>query len=143
MIDALTNSSAIPVLERAMQFAGQRHRLITNNIANLSTPGFRPQDVSVAEFQSQLASAIDARRAAGDSTKELPLRSTEQVEVTPDELVLHPEAAADNILFHDGNDRDVERIMQDLVENFMTFRATAQLLKNRFELLNMAIRERM
>ena len=46
MIDGLNNADALPVLERVLQFAGQRHRLIVNNIANLNTPGFRPMDVS-------------------------------------------------------------------------------------------------
>ena len=57
-------------------------------------------------------------------------------------LVLHPEAMGANVLFHDRNDRDVERIMQELVENFMTFRFAADLLKSRFDLINTAIRER-
>ena len=47
-----------------------------------------------------------------------------------------------NLLFHDGNDRDLERTMQDLVENFMSFRLATELLRSRFELINTAIRER-
>jgi len=144
MIDGLTNANAVSVLERMVQFAGQRHRIITNNIANLSTPGFRPADVSVAQFQSQLRDAIDARRAArGSANGDLPIESTSQVQINATGMTLHPETVGDNILFHDGNDRDVERTMQGLVENFMTFRAAAQLLKSRFESLTVAIRERM
>jgi hypothetical protein len=48
----------------------------------------------------------------------------------------------ENILFHDGNDRNPERIMQSLVENFITFRTAADLLKSRFNLINTAISER-
>lgn len=154
MIDGLTNDGAIPAMERLMQFAGQRHRIIVNNIANVSTPGFRPRDVSPEAFQRQLAEAVDHRRAAaqrlepvagesmGGTRSELSLASTPQVEVKPDRLELHPEPAADNLLFHDGNDRNVERIMQDLVENFIAFRTAAQFLQSRFELINTAIRER-
>lgn len=143
MIDGLTNASAIPTLERLMQFAGQRHRIIANNIANISTPGFRPADVSVAEFQAQLGKAVDKRRAQyGTAGGELELESTSQVEVTPASMTLHPEPTGDNLLFHDGNDRNVERIMQSLVENFMAFRVAAQFLQGQFNLINMAIRER-
>ncbi|MHC4106624.1 MAG: flagellar basal body rod protein FlgB [Planctomycetota bacterium] len=142
MIEGVTNADAVPVLERMIQFAGQRHRLIVNNIANLSTPGFRPQDVSVEGFQQQLGEAIDARRAAsGASGGDLPLQDSQEVTVRRDGMVLHPRPVGDNILFHDGNDRNVERLMQDLAENFLAFRTTAELLRSRFDLINTAIRE--
>ena len=143
MIDGLTTSNAIPVLERLMQFTGQRHKLITNNIANLSTPGFRASDVSVMQFQAQLAKAIDARRGTSNGgDAELKLQSTTEVKIEPDGLTLNPSTLNQNVLFHDGNDRDVERTMQSLVENFMTFRAAAQLLRSRYEALSTAVRER-
>ena len=143
MINGVTNADAVGVLERMIQFAGQRHRLIVNNIANLSTPGFRPKDVSVAAFQRQLGEAIDARRAgSGASGGDLLLEDSQEVTIRPDGMVLHPRPVGDNILFHDGNDRNVERLMQDLVENFLVFRTAAELLRSRFDLINTAIRER-
>jgi flagellar basal-body rod protein FlgB len=143
MIDGLTNAGALPVLERVMQFAGQRHRLITNTIANLDTPGFRPADVSVGAFQQHLGEAIDERRSRfGNAAGELRLSSSSDVEVAPGGLTLKPQPIGDNILFHDGNDRDLERTMQDLVENFATYRFAAQMMKNQYDLINTAIRER-
>ena len=139
MIDAVANADALPVLERLLQFAGQRHRLIVNNIANFDTPGFRPADVSVEAFQEQLAEAIDDRRARGGP---LEIKDSAQVELTPTGIELYPEPVGRNLLFHDGNDRDLERTMQDLAENFMTFRFAAELLRSRFDLVNTAIRER-
>lgn len=140
MIDGVTNSQALPVLERLTQFAAGRHRLIVDAIANLDTPGYRPLDVSVEGFRRQLGEAIDARRATGGG--ELPLRSTRQVEVTGRALRLHGQPVGHNVLFHDGNDRDLDRTMQSLVENLMTFRVAAELLRSRFQLLGEAIRER-
>lgn len=142
MIPGLTNSEGIDVLERLTQFAAQRHRIIANNVANLSTPGFRPVDVDPRQFQAQLAQAVDARRE-GSPAANLALESSSQVEVDRHGLTLRPEPIAEGILFHDGSDHDVERIMQDLVENFMTFRMAAQLLRSRFDLLETAIRERL
>lgn len=141
MIDGVTTSGALPVLERMMQFAGARHRLISNNLANLSTPGFRPEDVSVSAFQQSLRDAIDARKA-GDRAGGLALTDSREVVVHRDGLELRPQPRGDNILFHDGNDRDLERLMQSLVENIMAFRAASQLLRNRQLVLNEAIRER-
>jgi flagellar basal body rod protein FlgB len=45
-------------------------------------------------------------------------------------------------MFHDGNDRSMERLMQRLAENVYAFRTASQLLRNQFELINAAIRER-
>jgi flagellar basal-body rod protein FlgB len=144
MIDGLTNSGSIPVLERLAQFAAARHRLISHNIANLSTPEFRPADVSVASFQEAIGAAIDERREAGrGASGELRPADTPQVVFRQGGVDLRPSPAGENILFHDGNDRDLERTMQDLAENFMAFRQTAELLRNRFDLLNIAIRERL
>ena len=126
MIDGVLNADALPVLERLARFAGARHRLIAHNIANLDTPGYRPVDLSVSDFQKQLAEFVADRRAGRE----------------PQPIELEPEPKGDNILFHDGNDRDLERTMQDLVENFLTFRMANELMRSRFELINTAIRER-
>jgi flagellar basal-body rod protein FlgB len=126
VIDDVLNAEAIPVLERLAQFSGHRHRLIVNNIANFDTPGYRPVDMSVSDFQKQLTEAVDERRAGRK----------------PATFEIDPEPKADNILFHDGNDRDLERTMQDLVENFLTFRVASELMRSRFDLINTAIRER-
>ena len=143
MIDGVINSGSLPVLERMMQFAGQRHRIIANNIANISTPGYRPVDVSIESFQDQLADAIDERRAKfGSGRGDLNLQSTSEVQVASQRLNLHPLPIGANLLFHDGNDRDLERTMQSMVENFMTFRFAAEALRSHYDLLNVAIRER-
>ncbi|MHC5113492.1 MAG: flagellar basal body rod protein FlgB [Planctomycetota bacterium] len=143
MIDGLTNGDAIPALERLVQFAGGRHRLIVHNIANIDTPHFRPADVSVEDFQARLGAAIDERRerhgAGGGALKP---ESSREIEFTEEGMTLRPEPVGDNILFHDRNDRDAERLTQSLVENFMTFRMASELLRNRYDLINTAIRER-
>ena len=141
MIDGITNAGDLPVLERLMQFSARRQTLISGNIANISTPGYRPVDVSVEGFQNQLASAIDARRERGGDG---PLRtaSSSTVELTPGGMTLHPQPSGDQLLFHDGNDRDLERIMQDVSENLLAFRAATELMRNRFRTIELAIRER-
>jgi flagellar basal-body rod protein FlgB len=137
----MTGSSGLSVLERMLQFGGERQRLIAHNIANISTPGFRPVDVSVEDFQAQLAEAVDRRRASGEA--ELPLSDTREVEAEPDRLILRPVPIGENILFHDGNDRSLERLMQDLSENLAAYRFAAEMMRTRLGLINTAIRERL
>lgn len=142
MIGGLTNAGAIPVLERTIQFSAQRHGILANNIANLSTPGFRPTDVSPDEFQKSLSSALEDQRSGRSGSDSLNMKSTRNIKVNDDSMTLAPQPAGDNILFHDGNDRDLDRTMQDLVENFMTFRAASQMMRKQFDSLNTAIAER-
>jgi flagellar basal-body rod protein FlgB len=142
MIDGVTNTEGLAVLERLIQFAGQRHRLIVNNIANFDTPGYRPTDVSTEEFQQHLGEAIDQNRSSGRSGRPLDMKNTDQIEFSPGSMTLHPTPIGRNILFHDGSDRDLERTMQDLVENFLTFRTATELLRNRLDLINSVIAER-
>ncbi len=139
MIGGVTNTEGLATLERLVQFAGQRHRLIVNNIANFDTPGYRPTDVSVKDFQKQLGDAIDERRRTGQPAGPLKLTDSSQVEFSTNSMVLHPSPIGENILFHDGNDRDLERTMQDLVENFLTFRLATELIRSRFDILRTAI----
>ena len=106
MIDGLTNGGALPALERLLQFTGRRQALLANNIANLDTPGFRPSDVSVADFQALLGEAIDDRRTRTAEGGPLALGQSAQIEALADRMVLHPTAIADNLLFQDGLNLD-------------------------------------
>ena len=148
ILDQLDTAGALPALDKAIRFAGARHTLIANNIANFETPGFQPRDVDPAAFQAELADAIDRRRAGENSSiggghGELNLRSTREVESLADgRIELNPNTNSGNILFHDRNNRDLERTMQALVENASAFRVATDLLRNRTTLLRNAMAER-
>ena len=143
-IDGLTNADAMPVLEAAATVAAQRHRLIQNNIANISTPDFVPTDINVPQFQQNLAKAVERRRAAfGGARGDLPLQDNAQLQ--RDErgnIRLRPQPSSPNILFHDRNNRDLERLMQDLAENTAAFRIATEFMRSQVEVLAAAITER-
>ncbi|MDX2146082.1 MAG: flagellar basal body rod protein FlgB [Planctomycetota bacterium] len=143
MISELANAGAMPSLELTLRFAAQRQRILAHNIANVNTPNFRPLDVSVTGFQRELREAIEQRRArSGGEQGRLELRQTQELRTDGGGLTLNPTTPADNILFHDRNNRDLERMMQDLAENAMAFRVASDLLKSRQELLRTAISQR-
>ncbi|MBX2852191.1 MAG: flagellar basal body rod protein FlgB [Phycisphaeraceae bacterium] len=134
---------AMPVLERMVEFTGARQELIAHNIANLSTPYFKPTDLDPVQFQAQLRDAMDQRsRKPNGMRRDLELGSTSQVRVRRGQMEFRPQRTNENILFHDQNNRDVERTMQDLVENALAHRTSVELLKSQFDLLRTAIRER-
>lgn len=142
----VTNAGAIPALQSLASFAAQRHTFIAGNIANISTPGYLQQDVSVRDFQRTLAEAVDARRqTTGGSHGELRLAESRELRTGPcGRLTLVPstESGSGGLLLNDRNNRDVEGLMQSLVENATTFRVANDLLRSRFELIRSAIAER-
>ncbi len=140
MIDGFLGNTSLPALERSMQFMSARQKLLAGNIANAETPGFRPVDVNPRAFQQALQQALDEDRV--DTQGSLQFDPSAPIAFTEAGTELKPEILADNIMFHDGNDRSMERLMQRLSENVYAFRIASQLLRNQFELVNAAIRER-
>ncbi len=145
IIDRVINAGALPTLEAAAQFAGRRHEVIAHNIANISTPGFQPAHVSVEAFREQLRDAIDDRRdRSGDVYGDLRLGRSREVSQSFDRsgqsrLELNPSTPSGNILFHDRNNRDLERMMQALTENAAAFRSAAEMFKSNLNLVKSAI----
>ena len=143
-IDQLSNAGALPSLELTMRFAAQRQRLIAHNIANVSTPDFRPVDASPRAFQRMLGEAVDRRRGETGGMQG-PLEWGETQELTRDgrgELRIEASTPSDNILFHDRNNRDLERMLQDLSENAAVFRTAGELMRTQVQQLQRAIGER-
>ena len=144
-LDQLSTAGAIPTLALTLRFAGERQRLIAHNVANLETPNFRPSDVSPRAFQSVLQDAVrERRRATGGGHGDLRWRGTRELIPTQGGagVRLEPRTPTGNILFHDRNNRDLERTMQSMVENAGAYRVASELLRSRMDLLGSAIRER-
>ena len=142
MIQGLFDSGAMPVLERMAQFTQQRHRALAHNIANLSTPYFKPVDLDTGAFQQALGDAIDQRRARVGGDGALPLTDTRELTFGADRLQTRPQRTNEGVLFHDENNRDLERIMQHLAENSLVHNTAIELIRNQFDMLRTAIRER-
>jgi flagellar basal-body rod protein FlgB len=107
-------------LERALAGSALRQEVLSNNIANANTPGFRRSDV---DFKSALASALD-----GDS-------STTDV----DEITFAPEEDESGAVRFDGSTVDVEREMASLAENSLDYQAIASTLKAQLRMLESVI----
>lgn len=145
MIKGILQSTSMPALEKMVQFTGARNALLAHNIANLSTPHFRPRDIDPKAFQAQLGRALQDRRVRADrgsGTEPLRLKTTRQIREGAMGLDIRPEHMDRNILFHDRNNSDLERTMQDLAENTMAHSASLTFLKSEMDIIQMAIRGR-
>ena len=145
IFDDLANAGAAPVLEQMLKFAGARQRLLAHNLANIDTPNFVPLDVSPRAFQEHLARAARKRAAAtGGETGALELTDTDEVTFGQGAgaMTLTPATPSGNILYHDRNNRDLERLMQAVAENQLAFRTASDLLRRQNDLLRSAIAQR-
>ena len=144
MFQQTIQAGSLPVLEAMMRFTGQRQRLLAHNVANLTTPGFKAVDVSPQGFQAMLGDAVEKRRKqTGGVSGRLNMRDSREVRVRADGgLSFRPSDDAGGVLLHDRNNRDVERLMQDMTENYGMYRVANDLMRSRLGVLRTAISQR-
>ena len=127
-IDRLLNDGAEPLLEQTLRFTAARHKLIAQNVVNISTPGYKQQDLSVDKFQRLLSErAAEAQDASPGS-------------VSFDDIGTGVEDAHRGILFHDGQARSMEQLMSDQAKNALMHNLAIELLRQQFQLMQSALR---
>jgi flagellar basal-body rod protein FlgB len=115
-------SSIVDFLEAGIKAEGLRQKAITNNVANLQTPGYRRIDV---RFEQLLAKALDSNGAA------------DLDEIEPD--VYQPRQTPVN---SNGNDVSLETEVGEMVKNTLRHRAYVGLLKKNYQQIETAINVR-
>lgn len=111
-------SMQVDLLERYLDLTAKRQALITSNIANVDTPGYRTKDI---DFQGELERALQGGGA--DATEPF-------VREVPG-LVTRP----------DGNNVSVDREGLLLSEVQLQFGIAEQLIKSQFKNISLAINE--
>jgi len=138
----VVNRGTPPVLEKVLAFTEARHRVLTENIANVDTPGYRVKHLDVADFQDAMKKALERRTEDPSGALELP--ASREFHVAPSgRLVVNPSTEPpENILFHDGTNARLERQMAMLAENSMMHQVMTDLLRDKYNGLKDAIRGR-
>ena len=129
-IERLLSQGNQPIIEASVRFAAARHRLIAENIANVDTPNFLQKDLDVEKFQSMLQERVERRSATRDGS------------VRFDDLGTEEEIETSGVLFHDGNNRSMERLMSDSAKNALFHNMMLELLRKQFSSIEMALKER-
>ena len=140
-LDGLFGRGAIPVLEKTLAFQEARHTLLVQNIANASTPGYRPADLDEKGFQHLLSAAVQAREA--QHPREFRLGRSEEIWTDAEgHLQTQASPVREGQVRHDGNPFNAEREMSRLADNALAHQMTSQLLAGNFQLMELAIRGR-
>jgi flagellar basal-body rod protein FlgB len=123
MNDSIIETPLMRGLERELDVAAFRHHVLTMNLANVDTPGYRTRDVS--SFAGEIEQAM-AEGAEGTG-ETLPMMTPISREVRG--LLERP----------DGNNVSAERESLLLAENQLRFAAAVAFLKSEFHRLSLAI----
>lgn len=144
LIEGLINRGAIPVLEQVMAFTQARQEVLANNISNFDTVGYKVQDLSVPEFCQALSKAVERRDKQGagqplrmESTRSLRWDRRGRLQARPVEI------EDGNILFHDDNNRFVEKQMSGMARNGLLHSVAVELLRAQYNGLQTALRGRL
>ncbi len=107
------------LLANCLDAAALRHRVISNNLANVNTPGFHRQEVSFEDTFSRVLQREGEARAAA---------------VRP-RVIESPGGTARQ----DGNTVDIDKEMGDLNKNALMFNAFTQFLLGQIATMRSAI----
>jgi flagellar basal-body rod protein FlgB len=117
---------AIDRLTTGLEYTNRRHEVLTKNVANLETPGYRALEVTFDDYLKPAQLAADVR----------------QINIGPGQPG-DPRArivyANDGRPRDDGNDVNLDRQMAKLAENTLFNHTLVQLLASRFATVKQAI----
>lgn len=134
MLDSILSAAPTNILEKALASSALRQKIISNNIANVNTPGFKKSDVL---FEDQLQAAMD--------TSMLPLARTNANHLSSGGVsgALEPSVVVDNTssMRLDGNNVDIDKEMASLAKNSIYYNAVAQQLGKYYGMLSSAVKE--
>ena len=129
-VERLLNQGNAPLLEQMLKFTAARHKLIAENVVNVSTPDYRQKDLSLDKFQAMLRDRVDVRRDAPPGA------------VGFDDIEAEIETPTKGILFHDGGNRSMEQLVTDQAKNAMMHNLVVELLRKQYASLENALKER-
>ncbi|MHC4616135.1 MAG: flagellar basal body rod protein FlgB [Planctomycetota bacterium] len=115
-------SNILDLVEAGIRAESLRQKAITNNIANLETPGYRRIDV---KFEELLATALESSGSAGLSEIEPQICQPKQTPIRSN-----------------GNDVNLEAEVGEMIKNALRHKAYIRLLKKKYRQIEMAISEK-
>ena len=122
----------LKVMEKGLDTASLRQKVIANNVSNLETPGFKRSDV---DFQKAFETALG--KDANLSLKHTSAQHLDGVAFEQQILVTDPSSIQAN-----GNNVDIDREMTNVAENGIYFNALSRATTMQMGLLRLLITQK-
>lgn len=124
------NKVGIPNSKKYLDLASFKHKLVSGNIANVSTPGYKAQDVNFDNEYKKLTKTGSQLSGTMTHANHLPTGNH------PDR---GPKINSERIKDNEMNSVDIDKEMSDLAQNELRFTIGATLLQRKFEGLRKVI----
>ncbi|TFJ94659.1 flagellar basal body rod protein FlgB [Lentibacillus salicampi] len=124
-------SGTIQTLESSLNYASAKNRAISNNIANVDTPGFKAKNVEFRNvLNDEMTASLESKRT---HEKHLPFNhlNTDQ----PFRTVSRQHTSYN----HNGNNVDIDKEMAELAKNQIYYQALADRISGKFNSLKTAV----
>jgi flagellar basal-body rod protein FlgB len=124
----------IKLLHDTLDLRAARHKLLQSNIANQETPGYRAVDI---DFEKEIKKA-DAASGTGGIMR----TNAGHLPIIP-ERGMAPKVVKrqDEAVGYDGNSVGIETEMVKLSENSLMYNIATKMLRSKFNMIMMAIKE--
>ncbi len=117
-------------LENSMNYATEKNRTISNNIANVDTPGYKSKSVVFKEVMNNELSSMKAKRTS-------PRHLSFQENPSPSYRTI---TNKDTTYNHNGNNVDMDKEMNELAKNQIYYQALVDRLNGKFRTLENVIK---
>lgn len=132
MPDKLSFGKTFYALEKAINISQKRNSLITSNISNLDTPGYKPKDIN---FENELARALETNHKTS-------LARTDprhiSMQLNGDQMIDSYEEQGE---WNGYNWANIDSEMTKLTENNLVYRTAVEALLRKMNLLKEVIKE--
>ncbi|MFZ3172766.1 MAG: flagellar basal body rod protein FlgB [Carboxydocellales bacterium] len=134
MIDKLISTPVMDIMQLGLDAAATKQKVMANNLANVSTPGFKASEVS---FEDELKKALEGSSSLSGTVtnaRHIPIGPPKGLEVRP---AIHKLDKTEMRV--DGNNVDIDREMALLAKNTIMYNALTQKVSGDFAKLKYVI----
>ncbi|MGE4267382.1 MAG: flagellar basal body rod protein FlgB [Deferribacterales bacterium] len=135
-MDGLFSKMGVDKLGYALTTSSVRNDVISQNIANVDTPGYKAKDLKFFDVMNEYL---------GDG-KKLPLTRTNEKHLPPADMVMDPSSFVydqnNPSVRNDGNDVNEDYEMSQLAENSVRYQMLSQMTAGKFTKLKEIIQSR-
>ncbi len=126
----LFDGTGVPRNQKFLNLASFRHKLISGNIANASTPGYRTKEIDFPSEYKRLTNQGDHVIGTMTNANHLPTGNN------PDKP---PQVDQEKVKVDELNSVDIDREIPNLAQNELMFTVGAKLLQQKFDAIKKAI----
>jgi len=126
----------IPLLAKVLDLRAQRHNMISSNIANADTPGYKAGEVRFEDELQKLFPAKNRLSLATNDPRHMPQAGADFSDIKP--TVTTETGSVQRI---DGNTVDLDREVVEMSKNQLMYGAITQIIRKKFEGLETTIKD--